>query len=140
MWQRTSRVDKIVTDVISFAGVVQLGEIKHLDCYRISFALQREQELFFGNEASLELFKKFYKEPEYEPIYEDIKITFQHNNPCIFVKEINLIAISNDAVLHIGNGDWVELESKTVNIRQLSSWSKSSKVDKKKELDFSSSE
>jgi spore germination protein PE len=140
MWQRTSRVEKIVTDVLSFAGVIQLGEIKHLNCYRISFALQREQELFFGNEAPLEIFKKFYQAPEYEPIYEDIQITFQHNNPCIFVKEINLLAVSNDAVLHIGNGDLVELESKTLNIRQLSSWNKSNKAIKKTELEFSSSE
>lgn len=123
MWQRSSCVENISIKLLTFAGVVQLGEVTYIDDYNITLAVQREHELFFGNEAPIELFKNFYKEPEFEPIYENIRMTFQHKNPCIHVNNICLLAVSNSGFLHIGNGDWVNLNSRTVHIRQLSKWS-----------------
>lgn len=120
MWQRTSKVEKISINLLTFSGVVELGEVKHLDGYRNTLAIQREHELFFGNEAPMEIFRQFYKEPEFEPIYEDIRMTFEHVNPYIQVNTICPLAVSNGGVLHIGNGDWVNLNSRTVHIRQLS--------------------
>lgn len=120
MWQRTSRVENVSVKLITFSGVVQFGEAKYIDSTRYTFALQREQELFFGNEAPLELFQSFYEEPEFEPIYEDIRMTFYHKNPCIQVNNICLTAVSNNGILHIGNGNCINVEAKTLHIRQLS--------------------
>lgn len=120
MWQRSSCIELISVKLLTFTGVVQLGEAKYIDAHRITLAVQREQELFFGNEAPLELFQNLFEEPEFEPIYEDIRITFHHRNPCIHVKQICLSAVSNSGLLHIGNGDSINLESRTLHIRQMS--------------------
>ena len=124
MWQRSSRVENISIQLLTFSGVVQLGEVNYIDDYRLTLAVQREHELFFGNEAPIELFQTFYKEPEFEPIYENIRMTFQHKNPCIHVNKICLQGVSNSGIMHIGNGDWVNLNSRTLHIRHLSSRNK----------------
>ncbi|MDF2557437.1 MAG: spore germination protein GerPE [Bacillales bacterium] len=132
MWQRSSRVENINIKLVTFSGVVQLGEVKYIESQKNTLAIHREHELFFGNEAPFELYKSFYKEPEFEPIYEDIRMTFHHKNPCIHVKGIKLTAVSNNGILHIGNGDSVDIEAKTLHIRQLSNLNnEENKIEKK---------
>lgn len=136
MWQRSSQVESINIKLVTFSGVVQFGEANFINSQKYTLAIQREYELFFGSEAPFEMFQSFYKEPEFEPIYEDIHMTFYHKNPCIHVKKINLTSVSNNGILHIGNGDSICIESKTLHIRQLSNVNKTmNKKDYKKKIE-----
>lgn len=119
MWERTSIVNNINVSIVSRGAVFEIGELQFFHTTDNVLAIQREQELFFGNEGNFGDYKVFYTEPEFEPIYEPIQMSFVNANPYIYVGSIHSQAISSSSLLQIGNGRHMRNETRKMNIRQL---------------------
>ncbi|MGM9932409.1 MULTISPECIES: spore germination protein GerPE [Bacillaceae] len=119
MWERTSIVNNIHVSILSRGAIFEVGEIQYFRTSDNVLAYQREQELFFGQEGNFGDYKVFYAEPDFEPVYEPIQMSFLNPNPYIYVGGIQSQAVSSSSILQIGNGRYMRHETRVMNIRQL---------------------
>jgi spore germination protein PE len=82
-------------------------------------AVQRETELFYGNEGNLYNYRVFMEPIPFLPITEPFTYFRQNPNPLIKVNEINIIGMSSSSLLHVGNSKHVSMEARVKHIRQL---------------------
>jgi spore germination protein PE len=119
MLQRTSCVDSIRVNIVSFASILQIGDSCLINGLSRALAVQREAEIFYGYEGSFSAYPVFSEPIPFQPIYEPFSF-FPHNeNPLIKVKKIEIIGISSSSVLHVGNSRNVSMEARIKHIRQL---------------------
>jgi spore germination protein PE len=119
MFQRTSWVDRINVNIVSFSSVVQVGDSCIINGFSRALAVQREAEIFFGNESNYANYPVFYKTIPLPTITEPITILRHNQNPLIKVKNIDIIGISSSSMLHVGNSNHVSEEVRVKHIRQL---------------------
>jgi spore germination protein PE len=119
MQQRTSCVDTINIKTVSFASTVQLGDSCIINGLSRALAVQRETELFYGNEGNLSNYRVFREPIPFLPITEPFTYFRQNPNPLIKVNEINIIGMSSSSLLHVGNSKHVSMEARVKHIRQL---------------------
>ncbi|MBT2738789.1 spore germination protein GerPE [Bacillus sp. ISL-7] len=119
MLKRSSYVDSINLKLAVYSSIVQLGDSCIINSLSRALAVQREAEIFFGNEGSFAAYPKFSEPIPFVPITEDISVRYHHLNPVIKVKNINILAISSATVLHVGNSQNISMEARVKNIRQL---------------------
>lgn len=119
MLQRTSCVDTIDIKIVSFSSTVQLGDSCIINGLSRALALQRETELFYGNEGNLSPYRVFSEPIPFLPITEPFTYSRHNPNPLIKVNKIDIIGISSSSLLHVGNSGHVSMESRVKHIRQL---------------------
>jgi spore germination protein PE len=119
MLQRTSCVDTINIKTVSFASTVQLGDSSIINGLSRALAVQRETELFYGNEGNLSNYPVYSEPIPFMPIYEPFSFTRHNPNPLIKVSKINITGISSSSILHVGNTRHVSMEARVKHIRQL---------------------
>jgi spore germination protein PE len=119
MLQRTSCVDNINIKIVSFASTVQLGDSCIINGLSTALAVQREIEVFYGNEGNLSSYRVFSEPIPFLPITESFTYSRQNTNPLIKVNKIDIIGISSSSLLHVGNSRNVSLEARIKHIRQL---------------------
>lgn len=119
MLQRLSKVDILNIKVASYSSVIQVGDSRNLHAFSRALAVQREAEIFFGNEGNFPSFNISSRPIIFQPINEDISITTHNAKPIINVKNIDIIGISNASVIHVGNTKTVSMEARVKHIRQL---------------------
>jgi spore germination protein PE len=119
MLQRTSCVDNIDIKIVSFASTVQLGDSCIINGLSRALAVQRETELFYGNEGNLSTYRVFSEPIPFLPITEPFTYSRHNPNPLIKVNKIDIIGISSSSLLHVGNSGHVSMESRVKHIRQL---------------------
>ena len=119
MLARTSCVDAINIDIVSFASILQLGDSCIINGFSKALAVQRETEQFYGNEGDLFSYPVYSEPIPFEPINEDLSFSQHHLNPVIKVHNIDIIAISSSSLLHVGNSKDVSMEVRVKHIRQL---------------------
>jgi spore germination protein PE len=119
MLQRTSCVDNIDIKIVSFASTVQLGDSCIINGLSRALAVQRETELFYGNEGNLSTYRVFSEPIPFLPITEPFTYSRHNPNPLIKVNKIEIIGISSSSLLHVGNSGHVSMESRVKHIRQL---------------------
>ncbi|WHY78932.1 spore germination protein GerPE [Neobacillus sp. WH10] len=119
MLTRTSNVDHLEVKLVSFSSVIQLGDSSIINGLSRALAVQREAEIFFGDEGNFPSYPIFTRPLPLSPITETMSF-LQHNiNPIIKVNNINAIAVSSSSILHVGNSRNVSMESRIKHIRQL---------------------
>jgi spore germination protein PE len=119
MLTRTSIVDNLTVDILSFSSIIQLGDSCIVNGFSRAIAVQREAEIFYGNEGSFSSYRVFSEPLPFQPIYEPY-LFVQHNpNPLIKVNSIKIIGISSASVLHVGNSQNVSMEARIKHIRQI---------------------
>jgi spore germination protein PE len=119
MLQRTSSVDRINVNIVSFSSVVQLGDSCIINGFSRALAVQREEEMYFGNEGNFSNYSVFSEPIPLPPIDEPISILRHNQNPLIKVKNIDIIGISSASMLHVGNSNHVSEEVRVKHVRQL---------------------
>lgn len=119
MLQRSSCVDTINIKTVSFASTVQLGDSCIINSLSRALAVQRETELFYGNEGNLSRYRVFSEPIPFLPITEPFTYSRHNPNPLIKVNRIDIIGISSSSLLHVGNSRHVSMEARVKHIRQL---------------------
>ena len=118
MLQRLSSVDHLKVMIASFSSILQLGDSCIINGFSRALAVQREAEVFYGNEGNFPSYPVFTKPIPLPPINEQFT-TFTHNlKPVIKVQEIDIIGISSSSILHVGNTRNVSMEVRIKHIRQ----------------------
>ncbi|MED3562123.1 spore germination protein GerPE [Bacillus xiapuensis] len=118
MLQRTSNIDKLNVMVLSYSSIIQLGDSCIINALSRALAVQREAEIFFGNEGNFPAYTVFYKPIPLPPINETVSFLPHNPNPMIKVKHIDIIGISASSILHVGNSRNVSMEARVKHIRQ----------------------
>lgn len=117
---RTSYVNSIQVDTVAFSSIIQLGDSSSIQGFSRALAVQREAELFFGNEGNFSLYPVFSEPILMPPITENLSVEMNNTfSSCIKVNDINIIGISSSSLLHIGNSQNVQMELRIKHIRQL---------------------
>ncbi|MFL6558839.1 MAG: spore germination protein GerPE [Bacillus sp. (in: firmicutes)] len=119
MLQRTACVDTINIKSVSFASTVQLGDSCIINGLSRALAVQRETELFFGNEGNLSSYRVYSEPIPFLPITEPFSYSRQNPNPLIKVGKIDILGMSSSSLLHVGNSRHVSMEARVKHIRQL---------------------
>lgn len=117
---RTSYVQSIHVDTVSFASIIQLGDSTMINGFSRALAVQREAELFYGNEGNFSVYPIFSEPIPVPPITENLSMQINNTlSSSIKVNNINIIGISSSSVLHVGNSETVQMEVRIKHIRQL---------------------
>jgi len=111
MWQRLSSVDKLKSGTVIFSSALLIGDTKYVDTFRSAIAIETDIPTFTNTPKKYEKFKVVDDLPHYALINENVKMDFIQQNPVIHVCNIQLVTVSNAAVIHIGNGDYARLQS-----------------------------
>ncbi|CAH2713528.1 putative spore germination protein GerPE [Neobacillus rhizosphaerae] len=119
MFQRTSKVDKINVNIISFASLLQLGDSCIINGLSRALAVQREAEIEFGDEGNFAAYRVFSEPIPFQPIYEVFSFIPHNPMPLIKVQNIDIIGVSSSSILHVGNSKHISMESRVKHIRQL---------------------
>lgn len=119
MLVRTSIVDTLKLNTLSFSSIVEIGDSSYIQGFSRALAVQREKEIFFGNEGNFSSFPSFSKNPRFEAIDENFSMYQEHLHPIIKVKSIDIIGVSAASIVHIGSSNHISMESKVVHLRQL---------------------
>ncbi|PLS02973.1 spore germination protein GerPE [Neobacillus cucumis] len=119
MLARISSVDTFKNTIASFSSVVQLGDSCILNGFSRALAVQREAEVFFGNEGNFPSYSIFRMPLAFPPITETISYIRHNRTPIIKANNIYVTAVSNSSIAHIGNTKHVSMEVRIKHIRQL---------------------
>jgi spore germination protein PE len=83
-------------------------------------AVQREEELFFGNEGNFSSYPVYSEPIPFIPITENITLhTHNQLSSCIKVNDINILGVSSASLLHVGNSQAIQMEARIKHIRHL---------------------
>ncbi|NRD78386.1 spore germination protein GerPE [Bacillus sp. BRMEA1] len=119
MLERLANVDFIHVKTFSYSSIFQIGDSRIINGFSRALAVQREAEVFYGNEGNLPSFDVIIKPITLPTITENLTLTF-HNLPSVIkVKNINVKGFSNASVLHVGNSRNISMEARVKHIRQL---------------------
>lgn len=119
MWQRLSIVDNFKLGLAVSSSAVNIGDANFIYSTRDNFSVKREYDTFFDFEGNtIQQYKIFSEKPEFEPIYERLSMSTFHANPYIKVNKLSILGVAS-AIAHIGSGDSIKLESRSINISQL---------------------
>lgn len=118
---RSSVVQNISINDVVFSSSVHVGDTNHIKANSRAFAVQREEELFYGFEVSFDDYPIFSEVIPIPPITENIKFKRFNANPIIKVNNVNIIGISTSSIFQIGTINDAYLESRVHHVRQLKS-------------------
>ncbi|MEC1524037.1 spore germination protein GerPE [Neobacillus niacini] len=119
MLQRSSVVNRVNVTSASFASIIQLGDSRIINGFSRALAVQREAEVFNTKEGNFSNYPVFSEPIPFLPINESITISTHNCLPIIKVNTISILAMSSDAILHVGNSENVSMEVRVKHIRQL---------------------
>ncbi|WP_251554371.1 spore germination protein GerPE [Neobacillus muris] len=120
MLERTSSVDHIHVKQVAFSSTLQIGDSQIINQFSRAIALQREAEIFFGNEVNFADYRVFTKPIPLEPVYEPVTFIRHNTSPLIKVRNIDITGISSSSTLHVGNSRNIYSEARVKHIRHLS--------------------
>ncbi len=119
MLNRTAKVDFIKVDSAGTGSCVQIGDSSLLFSYNRAIALQREQEIFYSNEANFDSYEVFSYSFPIPPLDEQITFNTTSLNPLIKVGSIRVSGLAAGALIHVGNTHHIQKENRSIHIRQL---------------------
>ncbi|MBT2640620.1 spore germination protein GerPE [Bacillus sp. ISL-41] len=120
MLQRTTCVDHIKIDSVSFSSIFQIGDSQQIQALSRALAVQREAEIFFDNEGNYDAFPVFSEAIPFQPAEEEsVNFSSQNLNPVLKVRNIDILGTSSSSVVHLGNSHNISMEARVKHIRQL---------------------
>lgn len=117
--KRTSLVQEISLNSLSNVSIFEIGDSAYINGYSRAIAMQREQEIFYGNEGNFLNYDIFSRRFAFEPITEGITLDKTNLQPHIKAGKIKIMAASASSVVQIGNSRNIFLESRVKHLRQL---------------------
>ncbi|MBM7586474.1 spore germination protein PE [Bacillus pakistanensis] len=118
MLHRYSVVNRIILDTLSFSSVLEIGDSNNIRSSSKVYAVQREQELFYGSEGNFN--DPIFTEPiPLPPLVFDVAIQKINERPNIVVNCIDITGVSSASVVQIGQTCDAYSEARVKNIRHL---------------------
>ncbi|MEK4027962.1 spore germination protein GerPE [Pseudobacillus sp. FSL P4-0506] len=119
MFKRTSIVKDARVITVSDSSVFEIGDSANMKLRNNVLAVQRQAELFFGNEGNLNDYPLFSRPIPIPQINENITVTRYNLSPFIRVNHISIVGVASSSVLHIGSTGIIDAEARIKHIRQL---------------------
>jgi len=119
MIRRTSKVDFLKVNVVELSANIQIGDTQDIDALSRTIAVQKEEEIFYGDEHSFNQYSLFSEPLILPPITETVFLKTINENSYIQVNTINVLGMSAASVLQIGNVNYIFLENRRKHIRHL---------------------
>jgi spore germination protein PE len=119
MFNRTANVHSISINSLGSSSCLQIGDSIEIHNVTHALAVQRERELFFENEGDLRAFSIFNRLQPLTPSVDDVEMQTTSLHPIIKVGKIDVLALSSSAILHIGNSEHIQSETRIKHIRQV---------------------
>lgn len=119
MLQRTSVVDHISINTLSFSSIFEIGDAPYINGLSRALAFQRPKPIYFSKEGIFDMYKIFKEEIPLPPLEDSIQTQTCHLKPMIKVGNIDLIGASASSIVQIGSSKNIYLESRVKHIRQL---------------------
>ncbi|WP_071459108.1 spore germination protein GerPE [Bacillus massilinigeriensis] len=116
---RTSVVNNLKVLSLIISSVIEIGDTVSVHGTLKALAVQREKELFFGNEGNFSTFRTFTEPIMIPPIPEEMPFIRRDLRPNIYVNNIHILGMSSSSVLQIGNAQDIKMEARVKHIRQL---------------------
>ncbi len=108
------------SNTVSFSSLLRLGDTHTISSRSDVFAVQREEEIFFGYEGPFERHEtSIFTEPIPLPPKGNVQAHFYQYNPGIFVNNLDITATSASSIVKVGNIGKAYMESRVKHIRQL---------------------
>lgn len=118
---RISNIHAAYVNSIGISSIFQIGDSMEINPTVKVLAIQREQEIFYGNEGNLQKFSLF-RENIPQPFFdEEFYSAYYNETPTINVNGVKVIAASSSAVIHFGSTDEINAVARIKHIRQLDS-------------------
>lgn len=119
MIKRTSIVRHTKVISVGLSSVFQIGDATQITPRSQALAVQRQVQLFYGNEGNFEefpIFKMGIPKPSM-----DMPITINRYNvsPFIKVDKIHVTSVSASGIYQIGSNNFIDAESRVKHIRQI---------------------
>lgn len=105
--------------IVTFGSIIQLGDSSIVNGLSHALVVQREAEIFYGKEGNLPAYPVITKPILLPSIDETISFRAHNLNPIIKVKKVDLTAVSNSSILHVGNSKNISMEARVKHIREL---------------------
>jgi spore germination protein PE len=125
LFKRTSIVKKISVIDVSLSSIFQIGDSCNIQPRSKALAVQRQYELFYGDEGNFSAYPIFSKSIPKAIIDESITFTKYNEGFSINVNNIDITSASASGVIHIGSTKTIDSEARVKHIRQLLDNSKS---------------
>ncbi|EIJ81912.1 spore germination protein PE [Bacillus methanolicus PB1] len=119
MFQRTSFVDQIYINTISFSSFLQIGDSNMINGFSRALAVHRETEFYYSNEGNFSEYTVFSQPIPITPVQEPFTYQTFNHHPIIKVGKIDIVGISSSSLLHVGNSKHISMEARVKHIRQL---------------------
>jgi len=119
MIRRTSKVDFLKVNVVELSANIQIGDTQDIDAFSRTIAVQKEEEIFYGDEHFFNQYSLFSEPLILPPITETVFLKTINENSYIQVNTINVLGMSAASVLQIGNVNYIFLENRRKHIRHL---------------------
>jgi spore germination protein PE len=126
MIKRVSKVDYLKVNSVGSASFLQIGDSNLIHSVTRALAVQRQKELFFGNEGDFRLFPIFNRLIPLTPILAPITMHPTPFSPPIKVGRIDIIAVASASIVHIGSSEHIQIETRIKHIRQFDTTADSS--------------
>jgi spore germination protein PE len=120
MLKRTSYVDSLKVDSLQFSSIIQLGDSSYIQGGNRALAVQREEEIFFGQEGDFNQHPVFSQPLPFAPFTERFAMETIHEPTArIKVGNIDILGVSSSSLVHIGSSKCVQMEARVKHIRHL---------------------
>lgn len=119
MIKRTSIVNNTKVRSVSLSSVVQIGDSVQITPVSWALAVQRQLQLFYGNEGNFAAFPIFTREIPSLPLINSVNIQRYNASNFIKVGNIDITGVSSASVYHIGSTSYIQAETRIKHIRQL---------------------
>lgn len=119
MLTRISSVDHLKVKEAAFGSTIQVGDSSFLNLFSRALAVQREAQIFLGDEGNFPSYPVFKRPLPLPPIYEQMNMVRHNLSPIIKVNKIKVTGVSSSSVIHVGNTKHVSKEVRVKHIRQL---------------------
>ncbi len=119
MGKRTSVVTSTKVSSISLSSVFQIGDSVQIIPRNKALAVQRQLQLFYGNEGNLTIYPIFTKELPHLASVESITIQRYNQTNFIKVNHIDITSVSASSVYHIGSTCHIDAETRIKHIRHI---------------------
>ncbi|WP_080847389.1 spore germination protein GerPE [Cytobacillus gottheilii] len=121
MMQRTSIVDHIRINTLSFSSIFEIGDVPYIQGYSRAIADQRQKPLFRSDEGSFRRYPIFREPIPLPPIDEAVAMEITQVNPVIKVHDIDVLGASSSSIVQLGNSKNIFMESRIKHIRHVTS-------------------
>jgi spore germination protein PE len=117
--KRNSYVDEVAVNDVAISSSFVIGDSEQILSRSYVFAVQRQTEIYYGFEGSLDPYPVYTEVIPLPPITEPVIIKRDNSRSSIRVSRVDIKGLSTSTVFQIGNTGDAYLESRVHHFRQL---------------------